>query len=115
MSRIDQCDVDGALEFYEPGAVLAPQPHEIVRGRNAIRQSLEQLEAMESELTIEVQEVLEAGDTALVVIAWTMTDKGGDGQTSGKGVNVVRRSSDGRWRILIDNPSGTGAATGAKD
>lgn len=44
-----------------------------------------------------------------MIIAWTVAPSAngtsGPSGPSGKAVNVMRRSEDGQWRILIDTPS----------
>ena len=57
-----------------------------------------------------------AGDTALLVIDWSIHGTTADGQDihfEGTATDVARRGSDGVWRNVIDNPYGTGAPTGA--
>ena len=51
----------------------------------------------------EVRRVVQAGDTAAVVVDWSLTGRGSaDGRGErGRGVDVLRRGSDGAWRYLI--------------
>jgi ketosteroid isomerase-like protein len=52
-------------------------------------------------------QVLEAGDTALVVNDWALTGTGPDGspiKQQGRSADVVPLQSDGRWLVVVDKP-----------
>jgi uncharacterized protein (TIGR02246 family) len=110
--RMTGGDVEGALALYEPEATFAPQPGEEVRGLDAIRAALGQFAALRPTLSGRIDKVLEAGDTALVVNAWTLEGTAPDGAPvtmAGRSADVLRRQGDGTWRVVIDDPWG-GAA-----
>jgi uncharacterized protein (TIGR02246 family) len=102
-------DLEGALALYEPNATFAFQPGEVVHGLDAIRSALAGFVALKPKLTGEIQKVLEADETALVINKWNLEGTQPDGTPitiSGQSADVLRRRADGTWRLLIDDPWG---------
>src|SRR5437773_2262180 len=101
-------DLDQLMTFYEPEAVVVPQPGQILTGTEAIRQSLQQFLALKGTMNLTLRRVLQSGDVALLVSDWTLAGgRGADGQPvslGGTTTDVVRRQADGTWRYAIDNP-----------
>jgi uncharacterized protein (TIGR02246 family) len=97
------------LELYEEDAAFVPEPGRTVSGRTAIRAELERLVALSPRMSGRVEQVLEAGDTALVAYRWQLDATAPDGTPIAQGgvsADVLRRSADGTWRVLIDDPYG---------
>lgn len=97
------------LELYEEDAAFVPEPGRTVSGLAAIRAELEQLVALAPRMNGRVEQVLEAGDTALVAYRWQLDATGPDGTAIAQGglsADVLRRRADGTWRVLIDDPYG---------
>ena len=97
-------DLEGLMELYEPDAVFtnARGAH---AGSTAIRGVLQGY--LDTGATIRMNEsvAFEAGDLALVHWSWTMTFP--DGRTAqGATAEVLRKSTGGTWRFVIDNPDG---------
>ena len=104
-------DVDAAITLYESEAAFVPQPGEEVTGLEAIRDALQQFAALKPRLRGEITSVLTAGDVALVHNRWQLEGTQPDGspvEMHGHSADVLRRASDGGWRILIDEPWGAG-------
>lgn len=102
-------DVRGALGLYEADAAFVVEPGRVVVGTPAIGEALEGFAALHPVFTGEIDQVVEAGDVALVVNCWTLegTDPGGRSvHQSGRSADVLRRTPDGEWRIAIDDPWG---------
>jgi uncharacterized protein (TIGR02246 family) len=102
-------DIDGVLATYEPNAVLVGQPGMHAIGTQALRESFKQFLALEPKLAVTGQEVIQMGDIALHSYTWKMSGKAPDGtpvQQGGLSVVVLRKQSDGRWLMVIDNPFG---------
>ena len=102
-------DLDGAVALYEPDAVFLPDPATSVTGTEAIREALAGFFALQPTLTGDVQRVVEAGDTALVVNAWTLRGTLPDGtavEQEGRSADILRRRPDGTWGLLVDDPWG---------
>jgi uncharacterized protein (TIGR02246 family) len=108
---LNRGDVDAAVALYESEAAFAPQPGEEVTGLEAIRSALQQFAALKPRLNGEITNVLTAGDVALVHNRWQLEGTQPDGspvELRGHSADVLRRASDGGWRILIDDPWGAG-------
>ncbi len=102
-------DLEGFVALYEPTATIVPEPGKHITGTQGIRDANKALVAMKPKLTIEVVEVAQSGDLALLHSKWSLTATKPDGtplKDSGKGAEVVRRQKDGTWRFVIDNSHG---------
>ena len=104
-------DAHGALELYEMDATFVVAPGAPARGRRAIGAALEGFAAMRPDLKNDVQQVVYAGDLALVTNSWTLDGTDAEGERvhlAGRSSDVLRRTPDGEWKIAIDDPwSGT--------
>ena len=105
-------DIDGMLAFYEEGAAMLFGPNEILKGKAALRQVLGQLSAMKLIARHDKSYVIEAGDIALWVSNWTVSGTAADVSPiyrRGSGSAVLRKGSDGGWRVAVENPWGAAA------
>jgi len=109
--------LDAVLGLYEEGAIFVPEPGRVVSGRASIRDELERLVALSPRMSGRVEQVLQAGDTALVAYRWQMQATAPDGiaiRQGGLSSDVLRRRPDGSWGVVIDDPyGGAGATDGA--
>src|SRR5690349_18018004 len=72
--------LDDAVALYEPDAVFIPQPGaEPLHGTDQIRAALAGFTALRPTLTPDIRKVVEAGDVATVLNAWTLDGTGPDG------------------------------------
>ena len=97
------------MSLYEPAAILAPQPGQVVRGHAAIREALRAFLAIARQFTLQAGNVMETNDIALLCSKWALkgTDPQGNSvELAGQTADVVRRQSDGTWLLVIDNPWG---------
>ena len=102
-------DLEALVALYEPDAALVPQPGQVASGRNAIREALQGFLSLCGEFRLEVKDVVQTGDLALVRSDWSLSGAGPGGclvDLSGRGIEVVRRQADGSWLFIIDNPFG---------
>lgn len=102
-------DVEAALSYYEPDAILMAQPGQLVEGRQAIRQALEGFLAGRPRFDFAFQRSVETGDLALLYSTWRLSGVGPDGspfEFAGQTSDVARRQPDGTWLVAIDNPYG---------
>ena len=72
-------DIEAMVDLYEPDAAFAPQPGEMVTGRDQIRAALEGFVAIRPRMEGTIEKVLEAGDTALVANRWRLAGTAADG------------------------------------
>lgn len=95
LERANAGDVEGVVDLYEPGAVLAFPPGRLTAGRAAIREVYADLLASRPRLTGEIRPAIRNGDIAI-----TSTVRAGNAT-----VEVARRQPDGSWLWPIDQPS----------
>ncbi|QUH02577.1 nuclear transport factor 2 family protein [Saccharopolyspora erythraea] len=97
VERANAGDVEGLVELYEPDAVLAFRPGQVVRGSEQIRKVYEQLLVDRPVFTPgEPLPVLRNGEIALTAT------KLARGVTTAE---VARRQPDGSWLWVIDQPN----------
>jgi len=105
--RLNERDLDGLVALYEPDAAFEPEPGTVVHGHAEIRTALTGLLTLEPTMATETVQVLESRDIALVVNEWSMTGTTPDGsevRQGGRSADVVRRQTDGTWRVVVDKP-----------
>jgi ketosteroid isomerase-like protein len=99
-------DLDGLVELYEPEAVFT-NSRGAHAGSVAIRNVLQGYLNTGASIRMNESVAFEAGELALVHWSWTMTFP--DGRTAnGATAEVLRKSTDGTWKFVIDNPDGAG-------
>lgn len=104
---VAQHALDQLVALYEPDAVFVPQPGVVHRGHDAIRGALAGLLELSPSMQTRITEVHHVGETALVIVEWTLRGTAPDGSAvtqSGNSADVLRRQGDGTWRVLIDHP-----------
>ena len=90
--------------LYEVDAVLVVDGAP-VRGREAIRASLEMSLARKARMTLATRAVVEGPDGLAVLHGVWVVEPLGDGLTTrGVSTEVVRRQRDGTWLFVLDNP-----------
>jgi ketosteroid isomerase-like protein len=102
-------DVDGVLDFYEEGAIMVYEPGRLAMGREALRGVYENFLNEDVIAKQEKINVVEAGDIALWTSKWSVSGTAKDGtpfNRGGVGSAVLRRHSDGGWRVVVENPWG---------
>jgi ketosteroid isomerase-like protein len=87
-----------------------PSPGQAVTQKPAIRSALQQFLAAKVPIKLTVRQVFESGDTALLIVDWSMNGTTPDGKAmdlAGSGSDVVKKKKDGTWVYVINNPFGT--------
>ena len=115
LARIHEADRLIVSESFEPlmdhytmDAVLVLEPGREVRGRAAIREAMKKIASYFAhglQVTQQKMQVLEAGDTALV-LARTLVSAPGMNDDVREATYIYRREADGQWRCYIDNSYG---------
>lgn len=113
-ATIDQADaafnrgfIDAVLSYYEENAVWVVKPGHIVRGKPQLRREFEEILRINPKVSKVNEHVIECGDIALCSIKWRLVGMTVDGtpvSMEGVASTVLRKQSDGRWQIVIDNP-----------
>lgn len=113
-------DIDTVMSTYEEGATVVFQPgmpvsNEPTRNEATLREMFVQATGVKPHFTYSGHEVFVSGDVALHLAPWKMTGTLPDGtevSDEGLSVAVLRRQSDGRWLMVIDDPHGTALIDG---
>lgn len=98
-------DIDTVMSTYAPEAVVVGEPGNPITGDSALRSMFQSYVEAGVAFTYGAHEVVVAGDTALHLMKWTAPQPDG-GEASALSVAVLRRQADGRWKMVIDHPSG---------
>jgi quinol monooxygenase YgiN/ketosteroid isomerase-like protein len=100
-------DVDAIMAVYAPGAAAVWEPGKAVSGtehRDAVTEFLKR----EPKLSAKVSESYVAGDTAALVVDWSIEVPGSPEMTgTGRGLDVLKKNARGEWRYVITNPFGS--------
>jgi len=102
-------DIENVMKVYENDAVVVFEPERPLSDPAVVRATFKQWFAMSPRFEYAGHDVLVAGDLAVHIAPWKMRGKAADGapiEQSGLSVAVLRRQSDGRWLMVIDNPHG---------
>ncbi|MEO8177879.1 MAG: DUF4440 domain-containing protein [Deltaproteobacteria bacterium] len=108
-SAFHKGDIDRIMRTYEAGAVVVGEPGVPVSGTPALRVMFSGFIAAQARFTFQGHEVIQTEDIAMHITPWRMAGVAPDGTAvaaSGLSVAVLRRQSDGRWLMVIDNPFG---------
>jgi uncharacterized protein (TIGR02246 family) len=100
VEAVSRLYTDDALAVWEPGVVLTSDEH---------RRHVAEVIARGASMQAATRDVYVTGDTALLIVDWTLsaTDEAGVvEELAGVGVDVLRRGEDGKWRYAIDDPYG---------
>jgi len=103
-------DLDRIARLYEPDAALVDRDGTIVSGKSSIVEYIRGLLSLKPTIRIEHIHTIEAGDVAVLMSEWKMSGTAPDGSTISDGghtYDIVRRQSDGTWKVVVDNPWGT--------
>ncbi|MGK5440452.1 YybH family protein [Micromonospora sp. URMC 105] len=94
--------------MYTEDAVAVWGPNEPLTGQ-ARREYVAEFLARRPVMTVQTRHSYVTGDTALMVVDWSIDMTGENGEPEhheGVGLDVLRRGADGMWRHAIDDPYG---------
>ncbi len=109
-AAFQQNQIDTVMSTYERGAVVLFEPGQPATGDQQLRQMFGGMAAAKPVFTYSGHEVVVSGDTAIHIAPWHMTGHAPDGKEitqSGLSIAVLRRQTDGSWKMVIDNPHGS--------
>ncbi|GGC76234.1 YybH family protein [Chelatococcus reniformis] len=110
VERFNSGDVTNQMAMYAPEAVFVANDGRVVTDRGEITAIIGRDIKLGLPLATNVRHMFVAGDTAQIVLAWSIAGKGHDGKDvhlHGTACDIVRRGADGFWRYIIDNNQGT--------
>jgi ketosteroid isomerase-like protein len=110
VERFNSGDVWNQMAMYAPEAVFVANDGRVVTDHAEIAAIIGRDIKLGLRLETNVRHVFVAGDTAQIILDWSIDGKGPDGKDvhlHGSASDIVRRGADGFWRYIIDNNQGT--------
>jgi uncharacterized protein (TIGR02246 family) len=110
VERFNSGKVEAMMDLYAPEAVFVAKDGRTITDRTEIAAQFQRDISLGLPLKANVRHVFVAGDTAQIVVDWSIDGKGPDGadvHLGGSASDIVRRGADGLWRYIIDNNQGT--------
>ena len=108
-SNLQGNDIAGVMASYESNATVLFEPGSPVSDAAQLEQMFAGMAAVNPVFDYAGHEVIVNSDIAVHIAPWAMIGQTPDGQElaqSGLSVSVLRRQSDGSWKMVIDNPHG---------
>ncbi|MHC2332792.1 YybH family protein [Bradyrhizobium sp. USDA 4454] len=110
MRAFNAGDIEATVACYEDSGCFVSASGRIARGAAELREVYRKTFAARPTFHVEVRKVLEAGnDLALVIGEWTSKAQMPTGDMkiwSGTYTDIVRKQSDGTWKLVLDNSHG---------
>lgn len=110
VERFNSGDVNNQMALYAPEAVFVANDGRLVTDHTEIAAIIGHDIKLGLPLVTNVRHVFVAGDTAQIILDWSIEGTGPDGKEvhlGGSACDIVRRGADGFWRYIIDNNQGT--------
>ena len=101
-------NVATVLQMYDTTGIIVPEPGKPVSGDDKFEESIKAILSIKGKMEIKTVYCLQAGDIALGRLEWSITD-GDEVKISAKGIEVMKRQTDGSWKIVIDQAFGAEA------
>ena len=102
-------DLDRVMELYEPDARFVTPSGETFIGRDRIRQVIAGLIQAKTKFQSRVRRVVTIDDVAMLCTDFDGTTVDPSGKTvelGSRAIEVLRRQSDGSWKLIIGDPNG---------
>jgi ketosteroid isomerase-like protein len=110
LERFNSRKLEAMMDLYAPEAVFVANDGRTVTNRSEFAAQFQRDMNLGLPLKANVRHVFVGGDTAQIVLDWSIEGKAPDGkdvQLGGTASDIVRRGADGFWRYIIDNNQGT--------
>lgn len=98
-------DVNTVLNMYDFNGIIVPEPDKPVSGKDKFTDAIKSILSIKGKMEIKTVYCLQTGDLAVGRSEWNITD-GKEVKVSAKGIEVMKRQSDGGWKIIIDHAFG---------
>jgi ketosteroid isomerase-like protein len=98
-------DVNTVLNMYDFNGIIVPEPDKPVSGKEKFSEAIKAILSIKGKMEIKTVYCLQTGDLAVGRSEWNITD-GKEVKVSAKGIEVMKRQSDGGWKIVIDHAFG---------
>jgi uncharacterized protein (TIGR02246 family) len=102
-------DIEATVVCYEPGGCFVAKSGRVARGTAELREVYSITFENKPTIKVDIGKIIPAGeDLALIIGEWTSKSQTSAGEKvwSGTFTDIVRRQSDGTWKLVLDNPNG---------
>ena len=110
VDRFNSRKVEVMMDLYAPEAVFIAMDGRTITDRAEMAAQFQRDMNFGLPLKANVRHVFVGGDTAQIVVDWSIDGTSPDGKSvhvGGSASDIVRRGADGFWRYIIDNNQGT--------
>jgi len=101
-------NVATVLQMYDTTGIIVSEPGKPVSGNDKFEESIKAILSIKGKMEIKTVYCLQTGDIALGRSEWSISE-GDEVKISAKGIEVMKRQSDGGWKIVIDQAFGAEA------
>ena len=102
-------DFEALVSLYDPKAVFVIKPGRVTDGPAELHSAMQRLVALRGRMTVNPRTFVRSDDLVLVLGTFTLSGRRADGRAferTSRFADVLRRQSDGRWLLAVDNPYG---------
>ena len=98
-------DIATVMSIYDGSGIIVADPENPVSGKEKFEAAVKGILAIKGKMEIKTVYCLQVGDVAVGRSEWRITDEGKT-KVAAKGIELLKRQSDGTWRVLIDHAFG---------
>lgn len=98
-------DIATVLNMYDSSGIIVPEPGKPVSGKAQFEEAIKAILAIKGTMEIKTVYCMQTGNLAIGRSEWNITD-GEEVKVSAKGIELMKQSEDGTWKIVIDHAFG---------
>jgi len=98
-------DVATVLSIYDTSGIIVPEPGKPVSGRKKFEEAVKAILSIKGTMEIKTVYCMQTGNLAVGRSEWNITD-GDEVKIQAKGIELMKQSEDGTWKIVIDHAFG---------
>lgn len=98
-------DVATVLSMYDTSGIIVPEPGKPVSGQKQFEEAVKSILSVKGTMEIKTVYCMQTGNLALGRSEWNISD-GEEVKVSAKGIELMKQSKDGTWKIVIDHAFG---------
>ena len=107
-------DIDAIVACYEPEACFVSKSGRAYRGAVELRDLYRAMLSNRPQAKLDVRKIIPSGgDLALVIVEWTEWTSSETKRWGATATDIVRKQSDGTWKLALDIPYGIETAYGS--
>lgn len=106
-------ELSTVMSMYDSSGIIVADPSNPVSGKEKFEAAVKGILSIKGKMEIETVYCLESGDVAVGRSEWSIRD-GNETKVAAKGIELLKRQSDGTWKVLIDHAFGAEANLVAK-